>query len=260
MDEVEPADPQVQPEQMRQEAKRILAKAHGEELALRLLGALAFEYQCPKFGYLRDAMGRVLSDLDFMGLSAQWNAAVDMLGELGYAYDRRYALLHSNERMIFFHDDGFRVDVFLDRLDMCHAIDFRQRMDLDPDTLSISDLLLEKLQIVKLTRKDVIDTIVLMREHDVGQSENQVNAIYISDLFSNDWGFYYTATENLKFIRQEAFDGFDALREEDAAIVSTRIDRLIQAIEAEPKGRKWQIRSAIGPRVRWYKEVGDLTR
>jgi hypothetical protein len=256
----DPAVPEVNPGQMREEAERILGEAHRADVTLRLLGALAFEYQCPRFNHLREDMGRVLSDLDLVSVSDQWQRVTQLLDSLGYAFDERYAMLHGNERLIFFHDDGFRVDVFFDRLDMCHEVDFRGRLSIDPKTISVTDLLLEKLQIVRITKKDLIDTIVLIREHEVGEDESRINAAHVATRFAGDWGFYYTATENLKFIRDQSLSEFPALADGDRDVVRTRIDSLLDRIEAEPKTSAWRLRSKIGARVRWYKEVGDLTR
>ncbi len=254
------AIPEVDPSQMREEAFRLLEAARTEGLSLRLLGALAFELQCPTYRSLRNRLGRVLSDLDFVSLSVQWNELIDFMERQGYGFDNRYAMLHGNERLIFFHDDGFRVDIFLDRLDMCHTVDFRGRLDIDPNTISITDLLLEKLQIVQLTEKDVIDMLVLFLEHDVGESERGIHAPYLSGLLAADWGFYYTATQNLRHLQDNAVESFEGLTEPQRAEIRNRIEVLLRRIETAPKTRRWRLRAAIGPRVRWYKEVGDLER
>jgi hypothetical protein len=251
---------QPSPREMESEASRILERANSVGVTLRLLGALAFERRCPQFNHLRLAMGRELSDLDFAALLKQWNQVVDLVGEMGYSFDERRAMLHGNDRVIFFHANGFRVDIFFDRLDMCHVVDFRERLDIDKETISVTDLFLEKVQIVELTRKDVIDTIVLLREHEVGSSERNLNIDYLASIFRDDWGFYYTATENLNYIREKALQEFEALGDEDRSTVENRIDSMLERLEAEPKTLKWRIRAAIGPRVRWYKDVGELAR
>jgi hypothetical protein len=197
-------------------------------------------------------MGRELSDLDFAALSEQWDQVVDMVTEMGYSFDERRAMLHGNDRVIFFHANGFRVDIFFDRLDMCHVVDFRERLNIDQETISVTDLFLE--------RKDVIDTIVLLREHEVGSSETDLNIDYLASIFRDDWGFYFTATENLKYIRDEALQEFEVLEEEDRSSVGHRIDFIVESLEAEPKTPRWRIRAAIGPRIRWYKDVGELAR
>lgn len=205
-------------------------------------------------------MGRVLSDLDFAAKSKQWDLVVDLVTDMGYSFDERRAMLHGNDRVIFFHANGFRVDIFFDRLDMCHIVNFRERLDIDRETISVTDLFLEKVQIIELTRKDVIDTIVLLREHDVGSSELGLNIDYLASIFRDDWGFYYTATENLNYIRKEALREFEVLEDKDRSIVRRRIEAMVERFKAEPKTQKWRIRAAIGPRIRWYKDVGELAR
>ena len=60
--------------------------------------------------------------------------------------------------MYFTTADGkTSVDVIMDRLNMCHVLDFADRIDRMPDTLDIADLLLTKLQVVELNEKDVHD-------------------------------------------------------------------------------------------------------
>jgi hypothetical protein len=96
------------------------------------------------------------------------------------------------------------VDVFFDKLRMSHTIDFRKRLDVDAPTISVSDLLLEKMQIVKLTEKDAKDTVIVFTEHSVNEDDNEnVDSRYIANLLADDWGFYYTVTTNLKRIRDE---------------------------------------------------------
>ena len=52
-------------ERMIAEAKRVVVRAKERELHLRLLGAIAFQIQCPKFNFLSRKLNRILTDLDF---------------------------------------------------------------------------------------------------------------------------------------------------------------------------------------------------
>jgi len=79
---------------------------------------------------------------------------------------------------------------------------FLKRLEIDYPTISLADLLLEKMQIVKLNEKDILDTIVMLREHDVGEGDKEtINSDRVSGLLSDDWGFYYTVTTNLGKIK-----------------------------------------------------------
>lgn len=243
-----------------QEHQKIISGANENGIILRLLGALAFDLQCETYLELRRGLGRQLSDLDYMSLSTQWGKIVDLLTSLGYSFDERRAMLHGLDRVIFFHPNGLRVDIFFDQLDMCHKIDFRNRLTIDPQTISMGDLLLEKLQIVRITEKDIIDVIILFLEHGVSESDEEINGRYIAKKFASDWGFYYTATNNLKRIRDEFLGHYDLINGKYREVVHGRIDKLLQTIELEPKTIKWELRARVGTAAKWYKDVGELER
>jgi hypothetical protein len=247
-------------ELLNQEHHRILEAANQSQVTMRLLGALAFELRCPEQTMLRKALGRTLSDLDYTALSKQWKQVINVLTSLGYEFDERRAMLHGLDRVIFFHPEGFRVDVFFDRLDMCHTVDFRDRILLNTETITLADLFLEKMQIVRITQKDIIDTIVLFIAHPVTDTEDGINAAYIAKRMASDWGFYYTSTTNLKRVRDEFLDQFDLIPEAERRLACGRMDEMLKRIEAAPKSLQWKLRSQVGTRIKWYKDVGELER
>jgi hypothetical protein len=247
-------------EMLFEEHLRIAAEAERRGVILRLLGALAFHLRCPQHAPLRTALGRELSDLDYVALSKQWDAIVTLLTSLGYAFDERRAMLHGNDRVIFFHPNGLRVDVFFDRLDMCHEIDLRGRLLIDPDTISLADLLLEKMQIMRITAKDIVDTIVLFLEHPLTRTDAGINADYVARRLAYDWGFYYTVITNLGRIRDEFLDQYPQLGSQERQVVRDRTGQMLDRIEAESKTLKWKMRARLGTSVQWYKDVGELVR
>ena len=137
-----------------------------------------------------------------------------------------------------------------------HRLDFRGRLELDPLTLSPTDLLLEKLQIVGFSEKDFKDTLMLLLAHDLAEEHEQdsIDSTHVATLLSKDWGFWYTLSTNLKGIR-DLLPKVDALSEDDARIIDSRIEALLSRIEAEPKSMGWRARSKIGPKKRWYEPV-----
>jgi hypothetical protein len=240
-------------------ALRIIEQAQAKGITLRLLGALAFQVHCPKHRDLLGALGRVLSDIDFAGLSRQWQAVCGFLEDAGFEPDIRRAALNPGRLICRHPQDGYQVDVFFDKLEMCHTIDFSNRLDIDPLTLTVADLLLEKMQIVRITEKDLMDTFVLLLEHDIGTSDEEcVNVAYISGVLSRDWGFSYTVKQNLKRLSERAMT-LD-VPGEYRDIVLARIDSLIKAIDAAPKTLRWRLRGVMGTRVPWYREVEELNR
>jgi len=145
-------------------------------------------------------------------------------------------------------------------LEMCHIIDFKNRLEMDSPTISLSDLFLQKAQICKINEKDIKDMIILFREHEVGETEKEaVNLNYIAKLLSDDWGFWYTVTLNLEKVKGFLAD-YKNLTEEDKADVSAKIEKTLKAINDEPKTLKWKMRAKIGTKKRWYTEVEELIR
>ena len=91
---------------------------------------------------------------------------------LGYVEDREVFVVSEGARAIFGSaSNGVHVDVFYEKLDFCHAIPLEDRLRVDAPTLPLAELLLGKLQIVKITEKDFVDMIALLLEHKLGEGD-----------------------------------------------------------------------------------------
>jgi hypothetical protein len=142
---------------------------------------------------------------------------------------------------------------------MSHVIDFTGRLEQDYPTIPLADLLLEKTQIVKINEKDIKDTLLLLRTHDIGNDDKDViNASWIAHTLKDDWGFWYTVTTNLNKVNAYK-NQYDWLSTEDRAIIESRINKLLSAIEAEPKTSRWRFRARIGTKKKWYNDVEELS-
>ena len=247
-----------------EESMRVVKLAEKRGMILRIMGACAVRLHCPKYGYLHKELGRELSDLDFVSYDTFQPKMEKFFEEIGYK-SRKYITFYwayatgaARRRRIYDDMENRRVvDVFFDKLEMCHTIDFRGRLELDYPTITLTDLFLSKTQIVKLTEKDIKDVIVLLREHEVGEKDEEtVNSKYIAELLSRNWGFYYTVTTNLTRVK-EFSRRYEALTDEDCEDVVTKIDGLLQVIEKEPKSLGWKMRAKIGTRKKWYTEVEE---
>jgi hypothetical protein len=229
-----------------EEALRIIDTANTEGIPLRLLGGLAIYFQCPG-ARSHERLQRPYNDMDFVTLAKSGAKTRALFAKLGYTANKTFNALHGHQRLLFWDEQhGRQVDIFIDRMQMCHTLDFRSRLHLDQRTLSISDLLLTKLQIVEINEKDIFDTIALFHDYDIVDNEQGIHAGYISGLTSNDWGLYKTLALNLQKTR--AF----AAAHKFPSYVTERIDALVAAIEARPKSLGWKARAVIGERVRWY--------
>jgi hypothetical protein len=247
------------------EALRIIDHAQKGSVPLRLMGGFAIRLHCPKCDHLYGKLGRKPAyDLDLITYTKFRPRIKGVFTDLGYAPMASMALMFATGRSRQIYTDEAHnrsVDVFFDRLEMCHVIDFKNRLELDSPTIPLSDLLLQKVQICKINEKDIKDIMILLREHEIGENEKEtVNIRYVAKLLSNDWGFYYTTKLNLKKVREFLEEYARALTGEDRKDISAKIDRLLDAIDHEPKSLSWKMRSKIGTSKRWYTEVEELVR
>ena len=242
------------------EALQIVHEADAVGLQLRILGSLAYRLHCPENIELFAKMERALTDIDFAADRAQARKIRELLTGMGYMDDEKITMATEGSRYYFQRpDSNLGVDVFMDELYFCHPIPFKGRLQLDKPTIPLADLVLEKMQIVEINLKDIKDTLVLLLEHDVGDSghgRETVDGQYIADLLSKDWGFYYTVTENLKKV-SHFIEQFDAISEHQGEVIAKRVGQLLEMIEAAPKTAKWKMRAKVGTRKRWYQEVNE---
>jgi len=247
-----------------EEGGKIVEAASKAGIPLRLIGGVAIRIHSGDFVEFAKRLSRLgpgeqeYTDLDFASYAKFRNAVRKFFESNGYRRRRTTLSSAATQRQIYFHPDGrFYADVFFDKLLAAnHPIDFRGRLELDSPTISLGDLLLEKLQIVSFSEKDLKDTLLLLRAHGVGEvkAPETVDAQYIASLLAKDWGFWYTATTNLKGLRKAALE-MPALNEAERSNVASKIDKLLEVIENQPKTAGWKMRSVIGAKKRWYKPV-----
>jgi hypothetical protein len=238
-----------------------LAQNENKHVMMRLIGALAFRTHCQKYGYIQDALGRKFTDFDFVSYPRFRADVRRVLTELGYEEDKQVTQLFGDRRMLF-HDPAFgrHTDVFYNVLDFCHPINFVGRLEKEGLTVPLAELLLEKMQIVQINEKDLIDSIMLLREHPIGDTDHEtINAKVVTDILGNDWGFWRTVTANLKLL-DDKLAVYTSLADEDRRVVHERIQELQGRIDAAPKSLRWKARARVGERVKWYKDVEELER
>ena len=241
------------------EAERLIGAARERGVTLRLLGALAVAHHCQRFGHLQQAMGRHYTDIDLAGYGRQGRDIQRLMADLGYGEDRGVYVESEGSRLVFAHPgSGLHVDVFLDKLEFCHTISWNGRLERDDPTIPLAELLLEKMQIVQINEKDVIDTVMLLLEHPLGATDDEtVNEEFIARLCGRDWGLWRTVTMNLGKVGQLAA-GYRQLSEEEQRAVRSQTDALLERIEREPKSLAWKLRARVGDRKKWYRDVDEL--
>jgi hypothetical protein len=241
------------------ELKRIFEASEKAGVILRVIGSLAFQMHCPKHGYLQQAMGRAYTDIDFAAYGKQTTAIRALFEKLGYTDNKEVFIVSGGERAIFDRKElGLHVDIFYEKLDFCHVIRWEGRLEVDSPSIPLAELLLEKMQIVEINEKDVIDTIMLLIEHPLGDIDREtINIARVAQMCAADWGLWRTTTMNLNKVRALAH-GYEQLKPDQKALVEQQVEAATKRIEAEPKSMAWRLRARVGDRVKWYKDVDEV--
>jgi hypothetical protein len=241
---------------VREEGRRVVQAAIAAGLPVRLVGGVAFWARCPSATL--PALARSYGDIDIVSLSRSRREVTDFLEQQGYVPDQFFNALHGAQRLYFtdpVHDRP--LDVILDRFSMCHTMDLRDRLDVEPLSIPLAELMLTKLQVVQLNDKDIRDLIALLADHDVhGPPPETVDLDHITRLLGADWGFEHTVTLNLAHLRDALprFDVGDDVRRRVAA----RVDAIVDALAAGHKTTGWKARRLVGERVRWYEQPEEI--
>ncbi len=205
---------------------------------------------------------REYRDLDFVVADVDRKKIEPFFNDLGYESNRRFNLLNGSKRQIYLDPNSERhVDVFVGQFEMCHKLPMNDRLQLDPVTVPLADLLLSKAQIVHLNHKDALDIASLLLYNETGTDDTgRINLDYIARLCSQDWGLYKTTSINLKRVEEVVAEKDLNLTEAERSVIRNRISEINKAIEAMPKSLAWQMRDKVGTRVRWYEEVEEVDR
>ena len=245
------------------EALRLVKLADGRGLQVRLMGGLAFHARVRDWTALVE---RARRDIDLATRSKDRKALSELMTAEGYTADRRYNALYGHKQLYFVDEVRTRpVDVLVDRLEMCHTFEFVDRLTVAEVTLPPAELLLSKLQVVKINRKDVLDLLALLSEYPLADGDDGGRAISlkrITGLTSNDWGWWRTITGNLVKLNELA-DGHLQPGELEFGRpprfeLTTQIAALRGEIDAAPKSMKWKMRSQVGERMTWYAEPEEV--
>jgi hypothetical protein len=231
------------------EGERVLGLASEAGVPLRLLGGVAVRLRARD---LPPALDRAYQDLDFAVTKKGASGADQVLQEAGYQPHVSFNAMHAHERRLYFDEDHARqVDLFVHTFRMCHEITLGDRLELEHSTVPLAELLLTKLQVIEVNEKDIRDTLLLLHGHEIAQHDDEtVNGARIAELCAADWGLWRTITANLERCRGHIEDY--QLADAERARVAARLDELLERIEAEPKSRRWKLRSKLGERKRWY--------
>ena len=244
--------------QLEAEVHRLVAAGARLGAPVRVLGSIGVAMHCPDSASLIERFARTYADIDFAAYRRDANNVRNILGAAGYVEDREVTINSEGRRAIF--DDprtGTHVDVFFDELEFCHTISLTGRLEADQPTIPLAELLLSKLQIVRLNEKDAIDACLLLLDHDLGTGDVDVIDIgRIRRICADDWGFWRTLTLNLDKVRALA-EGYAQLSGPQRERIVAASHEVKRAIDDAPKSLGWRMRDRVGDRRQWWTDVDE---
>lgn len=234
-----------------EEAKTMVKVAQEKGVTLRVIGGVAIRLHChgQHSKHLRE-----YHDIDVFGFRKESEGIRLVFEKMLYVPNMKYNMLYGRTRLQFIHMETQKsVDVLLDKFRMDHTIDFRSSLGLDDLTIPITDLLLTKLQIVKLNEKDVKDIVAILEDHELGyfNDHETLNIAYVAQLCSRDWGLHKTVTDNIRKIDNVT----GMLGIEETGNLKEKLNTILYALTTTEKVLKWRIRNLIGERVKWYDDI-----
>jgi hypothetical protein len=238
------------------EARRIGELAASRGVPLRVVGGVAVALHTS--GEVHPALRRTYRDIDLVTKRRGDREALKLLVDAGYVSNERFNSLVGVHNRLVVYDmlNGRQIDVFVGEFKMCHAIPL-ERLDVDSPTVPLAELLLTKLQIVRLNEKDVKDIAAILLEHPVDSGDDEtINASRVAELLSSDWGLWRTSRGSIEFVHA----GLDeiGLSPAERDLIRERLDTLWERVEREPKSLKFRTRARVGDRTRWYEEPDEV--
>ncbi len=238
---------------IREEAARLGGLIVSAAIPARLMGGLAVWLSSPSVR--GGPFARSYADMDYV-VAAKGTAQLKaLLLAQGYLPDQFFNALHGATRLYFQAPaERWSIDVVVDELAMSHKLDLRGRLTGAELTIGLADLLLTKLQVWEINRKDLGDALCLLADHSLDQAG--IDPKRVAAVLGADWGFCHTVERNLESVSELWSKEHLA---DTAFDVASQVSALKAIIERAPKSLAWRARARVGERVRWYEtpeEVG----
>src|SRR5437764_10495481 len=177
------------------EATMLVRGAADAGQQIKILGGLGVRVLCPDF----PPRLRAGQDIDLACLGKSRRKVADYPESAGCEPDRRFNNLNGDRQMYFTAPSGRPIDVMVDRLTMCHVLDFRPGFSRQPYTIDAVDVLLSKLQIVELNEKDAHEIVHLLAGVPLGSGgQNAIDTDRFGKVLGADWGWWRTVAGSLE--------------------------------------------------------------
>lgn len=249
------------------EGRRLVEAAAAAGVEVRLFGGIAIWLRASE--PTREALGRDYPDIDLVAHKKGSRELRELLEAEGYEPERTFNATHGARRLLFHAPSGeggagagggHQIDVFLDEFEMSHKLDLGARLEAEPLTLPAAELLLAKLQVAEINRKDLTDAAMLLVDHEPGAAggPGHLELPRLEEVCGADWGLFTTFNDNL-----DALDGMRGelpLAADASARLGERIEIVRSALDGAKKTMAWKMRAKVGRKVRWYETPEEVHR
>jgi len=232
-------------------ARTLMGAVSSQGADARLLGGVAVALRCPSATL--PGLSRSYQDLDAVVMRRSVQAFSRACESVGFEADRRFNALHG-ERRLLFHQGDLALDAFIQVFEQSHRLDFSGRFKLGEPTVQLADLLLTKLQVYEINRKDLTDAITILVDHPPTRGA-ELDLTAFVDVLRQDWGWYTTVGDNLDRLPELAREVLP-----DPRPVLERLRILREAMAGAPKSMAWKLRARVGRRVPWYQLPEEKVR
>jgi hypothetical protein len=206
-------------------------------IEFRLFGSCAIWLLCEPARPLLRQLSRYPKDVDGVISRDSITRAIDVIGTLGWQNDEELRAWSENQRLRFVHRTRAHVlDLCVDQLRFAQTLDLRGRLSIHDSCIAPIDLLLSKLQIVELTRTDVVDLAALLISFELGKDDRlHLSKPRLLSVVSSSWTW-------------------------ETAIANTlsKLTAWCKAAEQEPEFKNWKYE--IEDKVRELSELARVAR
>jgi hypothetical protein len=236
-------------DKLKTEALRIIEAATEKGISLRLLGGMAVYVSSPCTR--TDHYSREIADLDFVVQKRKAYPLEKLLPHMGYTGDREFNSIHGESRLLFYSELA-DLDIFVGEFAQCHKMNLEKYIGDSRITIPLANLLLTKMQVVQINKKDILDILALLHDHEIVEEGNPEEVISLSEInavLSDDWGWYTTCMDT--FDKVQKYIG-EFTKDPDQKLLNEKIELIRSSSLSAKKSLKWTVRSKVGRKLQWY--------
>lgn len=226
--------------------ENILPMFQLNDIPVRIFGSVAIAIKCPNCFNYWDIFTRNKDelppknldneayDLDLVSLISHRHSIKKIMIKAGFkkvteslAYNAMY------HRQLFYPADGsFPIEIYYSPLPFFHNLDVSKSITIESNTLTLTDLVLSKLQHQSLKHKQCVDLSIMLLDFDVRPNEcNSISICRFSSIVKSDWKLKATIKRNLHTLNNFINEAFKNDKD-NLTIIKDRIVRIENKINS----------------------------